>query len=1074
MRKTLATYFLLLFSATMLLAQGTSVASGIPYVCSFEESEDLSAWTLNYNTPTATDQWIFGTAEHSEGKRSMYVSTDGSSPIFGAKPNVVVAYLRYKFPTASSTQKYEVSFDWKGMGDSTSSKLRVLFCREQDLTATGATNLNSIVSATSGRISNQSATACQNLGESEEKFVCGGTTWQNVSFSGEVSVSATNSSKNFVFVFIWENSNTQSSVVTTSIAIDNFQITSAAIKKPENVRAYPNCEDTTILVTWDGKNATEFDIQYRKVGETAWAKGISGIAEGMERFVKNGSTCSYGLSLVHEGKYEGSYDIRIRGKNDGLSTNYVYVHNILVYCPENHCINYVDLYSPNVTCTYGHYPSGSASPYENTGIVDFGPEEKMSRHTLHVNPDELDPRTNNQLHTVPEGALASVRLGNWNNGSEAESITYDLLVDSANQGILIIKYAVVLEEPGHDEEPEFVMRVLDKDGNLIDSDCGQAHFSYSQAQGIGWHTEEIPDPNYGGTTTVAWKDWTTVGVNLMQYDGQHIKVQFITMDCNWSGHFGYAYFTLDCVNAHIETENCGNDPYLTCIAPDGFSYAWRDETGADHGTDQVLHVDAGLHTYTCKVSFIEDSKCFFEISTISAPRFPVPEFSFEPIYDNCTSKLKFTNTSHVMNKFDGYDTHTTERCSESKWSFRRLSNGETKTSSAWAPTYLCPEEGDSIEVTITTYIGANNSCDSTRVDTIVVPNIVPRDSVTHIKTCPENPIQFDGKWFETDTVYKVVTPNFAGCDSTSTLYLKVYPKPQDHYRHDSICSDQSVTINGVRYNQSVENYPIIMQTPYGCDSVLYLTLTVNERLQSTLDPLASACADDEELFILLDIQAGVFDSLHIAFSTPELHDTVIYDSSVGTVAIPYSADITPGHYSATLTFYQFCCGTTRQTQDIDIHYRSSIVEQKWNDVLTLLSPTYNGGYRFSAFRWFKNGQLIEGENHSYLYQPLDFDATYYVELTREDGVVITSCPMQPVYHEQQGEFPTIVQAGQHMPIYMEQPATIWYYTISGQLYSTFDLPQGYTTLYVPNQTGVYILKSANAQGETQAQVMIVQ
>ena len=34
-----------------------------------------------------------------------------------------------------------------------------------------------------------------------------------------------------------------------------------------------------------------------------------------------------------------------------------------------------------------------------------------------------------------------------------------------------------------------------------------------------------------------------------------------------------AYFTMDCANAHIETENCGNDAHVTCIAPEGFAYA---------------------------------------------------------------------------------------------------------------------------------------------------------------------------------------------------------------------------------------------------------------------------------------------------------------------------------------------------------------------------------------------------------------------------------------------------------------------------------------------------------------------
>ena len=154
--------------------------------------------------------------------------------------------------------------------------------------------------------------------------------------------------------------------------------------------------------------------------------------------------------------------------------------------------------------------------------------------------------------------------------------------------------------------------------------------------------------------------------------------------------------------------------------------------------------------------------------------------------------------------------------------------------------------------------------------------------------------------------------------------------------------------------------------------------------------------------------------------------------------------------------------------------RHAIVEQKWNDVLTLLSPKYNGGYDFLTFQWYKNGMPILGENHSYLYQPLDFDAEYYVELMRGDSVIMTTCPIQPVYHEQQTAYPTIVQAGQHMPMYMEHAMTIWYYTISGQLYSTFALPQGYTSLPAPDQTGTYIIKSVNSEGETKAQVMIVE
>ena len=1060
----------------------SQVATTFPYECSFEEGEDLSAWTLNYGTVPTTDKWMVGTAVHSEGRRSLYISADGQNPNYGKTPNISVAVLKYKFPTMPNRQAYDVSFDWKGMGDSTNSKLYVMVCPEQQLTNTAANNyynIDAIVNQVGGRLSNGQVGVCQSLGESGEKFVCGSETWQNVSLTNTVGVSATNSQRNYAFIFIWVNANSQDSIGRTSIAIDNFQINSAAIKKPENLIIYPHCEDSTLIVTWDINGPfNEFDIQYRKVGETGWNHGVSGITEGPDGFtLENGTHCTYSLKRI----LEGSYDVRIRTayydpeENKTLRSNYAYESMILVYCPENHCINYVDLYSPNVTCTYGFNPEAhtGATPYDSIGVIDFGPDAIESRHTLHVDPTEVDPRTDSLLHTVPDGALASVRLGNWHYMGEAESITYDILVDSTNQGILICKYAVVFEnienhrnqQTGKLEgEQRFTLEVLDSIGQLIDETCGNANFTYTDAEESGWNITR------DGT---AWKDWTTIGVNLMPYHGQSIKVRFTTMDCGWSGHYAYAYFTVDCANAHIETENCGNDAQVTCVAPEGFAYEWRDETGAIRSNDQVFEVDPGQHTFTCKVSFIEEPECFFEISTNSAPRFPVPGYTYEPVYGNCLSQLKFTNTSHVMNMWEGEEKHTSEPTNESLWTFRSLTTGQTRTTTTTNPTYTCREYGDSVEVTLTAYIGANNSCDSVRVDTIIVPNIVPDSTEFHIETCSETPIKFDGKWFDHDTVYVGRFPNFAGCDSVSTLYLHVYPTPKDTYRHDSICSNQKVNVGGRYFNVPMVDSLIMLKTPNGCDSAVYLTLTVNQLLNVTIDSLPYACADEEQMYILFDITEGIYDSLVIKFNTPLLRDTVIYDQ-VSTVAIPYDANILPGHYSATMRFYQFCCGTYTRTRGFDIRYRSSIVEQKWNDVLTLLSPKYNGGYEFTAYQWYKNDMPLEGETHSYLYQPLDFEAEYYVEVVRKDGVMMKTCPIQPIYHEQQSEYPTVVKAAQRVPVYMEHSATIWYYTVSGQLYSSFTLPQGYADLPTPEQPGIFVLKAVNAQGETKAQVMIVQ
>ena len=375
---------------------------------------------------------------------------------------------------------------------------------------------------------------------------------------------------------------------------------------------------------------------------------------------------------------------------------------------------------------------------------------------------------------------------------------------------------------------------------------------------------------------------------------------------------------------------------------------------------------------------------------------------------------------------------------------------------------------------MTSYIGVNNACAESRVDTIVIPTIITPDSVLQVTTCPEAPYKFAGEYFDQDTTVVKTFKNHAGCDSTITLYLDVTEVPFSTYVTDSICSDQGITIGGVQYSEPLINKEIQLQTVNGCDSFVYLTLIVNERLQATVEPMAYACADDEQLFISFDIAAGEYDSLEIKFNTPEMRDTMIYDKNVTAIAIPYPDTIIPGHYQAILRFYQYCCGVYEETRDFDIRYRSSIVEQKWNDVLTLLSPKHNGGYEFTAFQWYKDGEPILNETHSYLYQDLDMEATYYVELTRADGTIVATCPIQPVYHEQQTAFPTIVSASQHLPMYMERKATIWYYTISGQLYSTFTLPQGYTSLPTPGQSGSFIIKSVDADGETQAQIMIVQ
>ena len=1027
--------------------------AAIPFSCSFEENEDLSNWVMN-NPSTATDKWMFGTVVHSEGKRSMYISSDGKNPLYGAHPNIVVSYMRFKFPETGKQQNYDISFDWKGIGNADNAKLYVMVCREDLLTNSQSNNpyyLGRIASATSGILSPTVVNACQQIGPNGDRFLCGSEVWQNVSLTNELRINTTNSTMPFAIVFIWVNNNIDPNVRQSGICIDNLQIGDATIKKPKNVQVEPVCEDSSILVNWES-GLKEFEVQYRKVGTNTWRRQ-DGITDGVEGFTRNGTQCSYALQRIGE----ATYDVRVLGIAGDLRSNYSYKNQVLVYCPDNHCVAYLDLYGQNVECTYGKNPfvsgSGGGTPFDYHGVMDYGSDAKESRHTIHTDPTETDPRTDDQLLTVPKGALASVRLGNWATGAEAEAITYHITVDSANQGLLIVHYAIVLENPGnhpHDQEPFFQMVVLDEHDNVIDESCGQAEFSYSDGVEAGW--------NMTKDNTAAWKDWTTIGVNLQPYHGQNIKVRFVTYDCAQTGHYGYAYFTVDCVSARLETENCGNDSKIECYAPEGFAYKWFNELGQVVGTDRELIVDAGRHEYTCRVSFVEDPECWFEVKTVSAPRFPVPEYTVEPIYDQCTSKLRFHNTSHVMNKYDGTETHTHESVQDCHWYFTRLSDHTTTESYNWNPVYTCPEGGDTIVVNYICYIGENNACDSSRVDTIVVPNIVPKNTEFHISTCYSDPVQFGGQWFDKDTVFVGIYPNFAGCDSVSTLYLEVFERPDDIYRHDSICSDSSIMIDGLTFNEPMTNRPFILKTVNGCDSVVYVTLTVNERIDVDVDALAYACADGLSFLIPYDVTVGQYDSLQIRFNTPELRDTTIYDPSVTSVLIPYPADILPGHYTATLRFHQFCCGIRTEKRPFDIRYSNVVITQRWNDVLAIRNADYNGGFTFDSVQWYLDDKPISGATDFNYYagagNKLQFGQEYTALLVRRDGVKLFTCPFIPVEVPSDiVDMPTLVNLTSQIP--MKGKGVAYWYDMLGRCFSREDYNDSAIT--APGIAGYYLL-----------------
>ncbi|MDR0811419.1 MAG: fibronectin type III domain-containing protein, partial [Paludibacter sp.] len=503
----------------------------IPYSCGFEDSVEVSKWTLNAGAQGAlcTEQWLVSNAARSEGRNGLYISNDGFSAKYGKAANIVVAYREFSVPV--SAPNYDISFDWKNSGAAGVSDLYVYFLP------------NGMQAPNSNAVSGSPTSIPATYSSFRRAVLNNKTQWQNYAFQANLATGNT-----YKLVFVWVNSNTDTTLMNpVGACIDNVQIAMSYCRKPDKFNVTLTCD--TSWLSWQG-TSQYYEIEYKSKKNLRWRKlGIF-------------STDSTYLTNMPE----GMYDFRIRGicPTDSTARDtsaYLTRNSILLYCPENHCVDYANLYSSQVSGFYGSF----TNPTQYQGIVDFGADDVNSRHTAVWTPDEYDPRTKNRLKTIPDNAIASVRLGNWKAGTQAEKLTYTFIVDSA-QSIILLQYAIVLQDPNHDpsEQPHFDLRIYDQNNNLIDPDCGVAEF-YAGQNDVNWKN---------GVSGVLWKDWTTVGLNLSPYAGQTLTISLETKDCSLSAHYGYAYFTLDCASATIKTNTCGDSPYIQIDAPDGFNYEW--------------------------------------------------------------------------------------------------------------------------------------------------------------------------------------------------------------------------------------------------------------------------------------------------------------------------------------------------------------------------------------------------------------------------------------------------------------------------------------------------------------------
>ena len=964
--------------------------SQIVYQCDFEDEVERNQWVLNEGprADLCANNWYMGTAVNAtqNGQFGMYISDTGEKPEYsGARSNVLVAARELTLPEG----EYTLFFDWMAKGRAASGD-GIWVCWVPDTTTQ----------------TYSAATIRPNWVDSYRLD----TVFNSTSIWEQGKVTFTTDGKPGRLAFVWTNTNTPKPVQPSG-CVDNIMIIPKIDECEPPTDFKRTMKGTSMQVTWKG-DADWYDARVYDYGSDTWMYFDS---LTLKRITVDGLT-------------EGVVQIFVRS-HCGESGVSAYEHYTPFYFLPGKCVNYLAIDDATQCKTY----IGSAtSPRERVALVDSGYSAMKSRHTIHYMPGETDPRTDNMLATKPEGALASVRLGNWAVGAEGEAIEYVYDVPDGDAAILKLKYAIVLNQPAtsHPEEQQSSFKLdiytSEKGKNQLrplDGGCGQATFHVGYGDLTGWHAV--------GAGEIMWKEWTEVSVNLREYVGQRITVRLSTADCTQGGHYSYAYFTLDCESAELSGLNCGEEnPTTTFTAPAGFNYEWYLPTNPDSilSREQTFQIEP-MDTLTYNVDVISQTngKCYYTLDACGIPRYPVAKAEYKwNGGEHCQNVVTFYNKSYIYYKNierwnqDGrVDTIYTnyEKVQNTIWDF---GDGEIVESNADSIVHVYPVGAGTYKPTITASISDGACAATVVVDKIQLPDVSVAEREVHLSKGS----MFNGRvYWEPYRFDEIIEED--GCEVLAHVFIH-----ETEFTIDTtFCEggyfqlgDQKITESGT-YKSKLKS----VQWPE-VDSIVTLILNVEPSLVVEVADTVVICADQENIYIPITILQGQMDSLYLSFSKaivaagfePQYAfggDELVY------VQIPDS--LIPGYYPATLQLGTPRCPVPDKQVVIQINYSSSILAQK-DGIIALLNDSLNGGFFFSEYSWYRNGELIEGADQSYLIvNDNDLGAQYTAVLTREsDGLKLPVCPI--LYDGAMGVetpmlsnvivYPTIVAPGQKITI----------------------------------------------------------
>ena len=392
-------------------------------------------------------------------------------------------------------------------------------------------------------------------------------------------------------------------------------------------------------------------------------------------------------------------------------------------------------------------------------------------------------------------------------------------------------------------------------------------------------------------------------------------------------------------------------------------------------------------------------------------------------------------------------------------------------------------------------IYADTLISSTGCDSIheVILNFVPAYIIeSEVTICDVESYYFRGKKLRYEGIYYDTLFTDHGCDSIYRLKLNVLPTYRIDTTYTKICINDTVYFGSQVITQSGIYYDTISTDNNHC-GLRILVLEVVHPTSIVEASVDEVCADDGIYLVNYNYRGPEPISYSLYYDNKAKsqgfvdvidrpYDGFIYDSLPHSFETAYQY-VRPDEYTVVIEIKNDICNDTlyRYTMPLMIRYPSWVLEQKWNDVVALLNEDKNGGYRFSAYEWSRNGDIVPRANNSYLYLPDDMQPGDHIvaHLTREgEDYSVPTCGITIVNNsdKQKSNMPVLITFDdkKHIRVKTEQSGHYYIYTLSGQLIDSDICFDGETILPVDSVSrGLYFVRVELSDGSIHTQSVIL-